>query len=81
MAGATPEVERPFRMWLYPMPALLAIAGFLYVMISRRNFIKEVRYGVVIIVVGIVVYLLRSYKRGEWPFGDAVAERSTAELE
>ena len=24
-----PEVVRPFRMWLYPLPALVAIAGFL----------------------------------------------------
>src|SRR5439155_9681446 len=27
-----PEMPRPFRMWLYPVPALLALAGFLYVL-------------------------------------------------
>src|ERR1700678_298718 len=25
-----PELPRPFRMWLYPLPALMAIAGFLF---------------------------------------------------
>src|SRR5262249_7899323 len=25
-----PEAPRPFRMWLYPVPALIAIAGFFY---------------------------------------------------
>src|SRR5205085_9224099 len=27
-----PEMPRPFRMWMYPLPALLAAAGFLYVL-------------------------------------------------
>ena len=64
-----PEAPRPFRMWLYPAPALLAIAGFLYVLISRPHFFKEVRYGLAIIVAGVVVYLARAVRRGEWPFG------------
>ena len=76
-----PDVERPFRMWLYPMPALLAIVGFLYVMISRRNFLKEVRYGAVIIVVGLVIYLVRSYKRREWPFGAVAPDSDVLEQE
>ncbi|HWR37247.1 MAG TPA: APC family permease [Clostridia bacterium] len=63
-----PDMPRPYRMWLYPLPALLAIVGFLYVMISRKNFLREVRYGLAIIVVGVIVYLIRSYKRREWPF-------------
>ena len=68
-------------MWLYPMPALLAIVGFLYVMISRRNFLKEVRYGAVIIVVGVVIYLVRSYKRREWPFGAVAPDSDVLEQE
>src|SRR5437762_600839 len=31
-----PEMPRPFRMWLYPLPALLATLGFLYVMLARK---------------------------------------------
>ena len=63
-----PEMPRPFRMWLYPLPALLATLGFLYVLIARRNFLKEVRYAAVLVVVGLLVYLVRSWRRGEWPF-------------
>jgi basic amino acid/polyamine antiporter, APA family len=63
-----PDMPRPFRMWLYPIPALVATFGFLYVLISRKNFLKEIRYAAVIVVVGLVVYLLRSWRRGEWPF-------------
>jgi len=63
-----PDMERPFRMWLYPLPAVLAFAGFVYVLVSRQNFQKEVRYAVVLLIVGLAVYLFRSRRRGEWPF-------------
>lgn len=65
-----PEVERPFRMWLYPLPSVVAFLGFLYVLISRNNFLKEVRYAAVLIVVGLAIYLVRSWRRREWPFGN-----------
>ena len=63
-----PDLPRPFRMWLYPVPALLALGGFLYVLISRKNFLKEVRYAAVLVVVGLAIYLLRAHRRREWPF-------------
>ena len=63
-----PDFPRPFRMWLYPLPAMVAIGGFLYVLFMRPNFQKEVRYAAVLIVVGLIVYFVRSYKRCEFPF-------------
>ncbi len=69
-----PDFPRPFKMWLYPLPALIAIIGFLYVLFMRPNFQKEVRYAVVLIVVGLIVYFIRSYKRGEFPFGEKVVK-------
>lgn len=68
-----PDMDRPFRMWLYPLPALLAFAGFVYVLVSRQNFQKEVRYAVVLLIVGLAIYLVRSRRRREWPFGVADA--------
>jgi amino acid transporter len=68
-----PEHERPFRMWLYPVPALLALAGFVYILISRKNFEREVFLATILIVVGTTAYLARARRRLEWPFraGDA----------
>ena len=63
-----PDIPRPFKMWLYPIPALLAIIGFLYVLFMRQNFQKEIKYAAVLIVVGLIIYFVRSYKRGEYPF-------------
>jgi basic amino acid/polyamine antiporter, APA family len=63
-----PEMPRPFRMWLYPLPALLAIAGFTFILVERQNFLREIRYAVVILVFGLAIYLARSWRRREWPF-------------
>ena len=64
-----PEMPRPFRMWLYPVPALMAIAGFIFILVARKNFLREIRYAVAILILGLAIYLVRSWKRREWPFG------------
>jgi len=64
-----PEMPRPFRMWLYPLPALLASAGFLFILFNRVNWQKEVRYALLILLTGVVIYMIRAWKDGEWPFG------------
>ena len=69
-----PEMPRPFRMWLYPLPALVSAIGFLYIVIERKNFMKELRYAAVIVVIGLAVYLVRSWRRQEWPFGLQIAD-------
>jgi amino acid transporter len=63
-----PEMARPFRMWLYPLPALLAIAGFLFILFNRQNWQKEMRYAVVILLTGVVIYMIRAWRGREWPF-------------
>jgi len=63
-----PEVHRPFRMWLYPLPAVIAFLGFAYVLVMRQNFLKEIRYAVVIAIVGSVFYLVRAWRSADWPF-------------
>jgi hypothetical protein len=55
-------------MWFYPVPALLAIVGFVYILLSRKNFQREVLLAMVLIVVGTAAYLVRARRRGEWPF-------------
>ena len=63
-----PLEPRPFKMWLYPLPALIASGGFIYVLIARPDFLKEVRYALVILLAGLLVYLPRAWRRREWPF-------------
>jgi APA family basic amino acid/polyamine antiporter len=66
-----PDLPRPFRMWLYPLPALIAALTFVFIVIFREGFLREVRYTAVILIVGIAIYSVRAWRRGEWPFGKA----------
>jgi amino acid transporter len=50
---------RGFRMPLYPLPVLLALAGFLFILFSRPHFAREMRTAAVILLAGIVVYAVR----------------------
>jgi basic amino acid/polyamine antiporter, APA family len=65
-----PDLPRPFRMWLFPLPALIAIAGFLFILIKRQNALREVRYAAVILLLGLIIYMLRAWQSREWPFGE-----------
>jgi amino acid transporter len=60
-----PDMPRPFRMWLYPVPALVAAGSFIFILRDRW---REVRYAGVILVVGLMIYCVRAWRRGEWPF-------------
>lgn len=69
LRATRPDIPRPFKMWLYPVPAVIALIGFLYVMFMRDGFQKQVIYAAVLIVLGLIIYFVRSYFRGEYPFG------------
>jgi len=68
-----PEMPRPFRLWLYPLPPLVALAGFLFIVFSRSDASREFVYAGVIAVTGSALYFVRARKRGEWPFAKARA--------
>jgi amino acid transporter len=67
-----PDMPRPFRMWLYPLPALAASAGFIFVLFSRTNSMKQIRYATMILVTGLIIYAVRAWRNSEWPFGQTV---------
>ena len=69
-----PERPRPFKMWLYPLPPVLAAAGFLFILISRPHAARELRYGAAIAVSGCVLYFVRARYRREWPFAAASSD-------
>jgi APA family basic amino acid/polyamine antiporter len=73
-----PEMPRPFRMWLYPIPALLAILGFTYIVVKRQDSLKEIRYAAIILIIGLIIYMLRAWRNRDWPFKAALP--SPAEL-
>jgi hypothetical protein len=68
-----PDLPRPFRMWLYPFPALIASVGFVFILIYRTNSLTQIRYAFVILITGMIIYMIRAWRNREWPFGVGVA--------
>jgi amino acid transporter len=63
-----PDLARPFRIWLYPLPPLVAMGGFLYILFSRPNFAREIVFAMIVVLTGTTTYLIRAQRRSEWPF-------------
>lgn len=52
-----PELPRPFRLWLYPLPPLLALLGFGFVVFSRAHFARELLLCCVVVSTGSGAFL------------------------
>lgn len=61
----------PFRMWLYPLPALIALAGWCYAFVSTG--IVPIGLAMLWLVAGTGVYLFTAFKQRIWPFAKAAA--------
>jgi amino acid transporter len=62
----SPQLQRPFRMWFYPLPGIISLLGWLYVLgtAARRSLL----FALGVFVVGSAAYFIRSRIRREWPF-------------
>jgi APA family basic amino acid/polyamine antiporter len=55
-----PGLRRPFRLWLYPLPPLAALAGFVYILMGRPNFQREIGIAAVVALAGSAAYVVRA---------------------
>ena len=62
-------VRSPFRMWAYPLPALIAFAGWLFAFISSGT--SAIVFGLVTLAAGAVIYCVRARLTARWPFAAA----------
>ena len=60
-----PDLPIPFRMWLYPIPSLIALAGWLFIFVTARQFML---LGFGFVISGVVAFLIHQRLRHEWPF-------------
>jgi amino acid transporter len=63
-----PELPRPFRMPLYPLPPLAAIAGFLFILVNRAHALEGLAVAAAIGVSGTLIYAVRAWRMRTWPF-------------
>jgi amino acid transporter len=60
----------PFRMWLYPVPVLIAIAGWVAIYISTGR--TPILASLAAMTAGILIYLARARNLRQWPFEEVV---------
>lgn len=60
------EVEFPYRMPLFPIPVILAIAMWLFILVSTGS--KLMLGGILVITIGLIVYFIKAKINREWPF-------------
>ena len=61
-----PDIHRPFQMPLYPYTSLVALAGWLFILIASG--VPYILGGFGLLVFGVAVYLGRARAVGEWPW-------------
>lgn len=57
----------PFRMPLYPLPAIIAIAMWIFILVSTGSTL--VKLALLIIALGFIVFMIKSKLERQWPFG------------
>jgi APA family basic amino acid/polyamine antiporter len=68
-----PEMPRPFRMWLYPIPGVVSILGWIYILATSAR--GSLLFALAIFALGTAAYLVRARRRREWPFDAREASR------
>jgi amino acid transporter len=61
-----PDMPRPFRIWLYPLPALVALGGWCFVFLTTDG--KLQLGALAALALGIAAFLIWSRIIGTWPF-------------
>jgi len=62
-----PHMPRPYRMWLYPLPALVALLGWIFVFATTQ--FRVILFGVGVLALGCLAFLLWSRSTKRWPLG------------
>ncbi len=71
-----PGLVRPYREWLYPVPSLLALAGWIYVFQASGWSAIRVMLGWTIL--GIIAFLIWARIEHSWPFGPRRSARNSS---
>ena len=63
-----PAEKLPFKMWFFPLPAVLAILGWMAIFLSTGRKLTLAALGVMML--GVLAFGIRARALGEWPFAE-----------
>jgi fructoselysine transporter len=65
------EIHRPFGMWFYPVPALIALVGWIYVAAAPEQR-TNLDTAAIFLILGVGAYTLRARIKKSWPFAGSL---------
>ena len=67
----SPEMTRPFRIWLYPIPSVVALIGWIFIFATTDW--KVICFGLGSLALGVLFFLGWSRRSQRWPFEGSAA--------
>ncbi|HEX8098225.1 MAG TPA: hypothetical protein VF507_09325, partial [Pyrinomonadaceae bacterium] len=67
-----PDAPRPFRMWLYPLPSIIALVGWVFIFATSDW--PVILLGLGTLALGAAFFFAWSWHAGRWPFARDEAE-------
>ncbi len=64
-----PDMPRPYRMWLYPLPSLVALLGWIFIFATTPP--RVIAFGLGALVLGAVSFAVWSWRGRTWPFEES----------
>ncbi|HEV8366168.1 MAG TPA: APC family permease [Gemmatimonadaceae bacterium] len=64
-----PDMPRPYRMWLYPLPSLIALLGWIFIFATTPP--KVIAFGLGALLLGAVCFAVWSWRGRTWPFAES----------
>ena len=67
-----PNMVRPYRMWLYPVPSIIALAGWIFIFSTADKMV--ILLGLGTLGLGAIFFLIWSWRSQRWPFDESVQQ-------
>ncbi|MFQ5929762.1 MAG: APC family permease [Acidobacteriota bacterium] len=61
-----PAMQRPYRIWFYPIPNLMALVGWIFIFATTDW--RVIVFGLATLLLGILFFFVWSWHTGRWPF-------------
>jgi amino acid transporter len=61
-----PGMNRPYRIWLYPLPNLVALVGWIFIFVTTE--VRVIAFGTATLLAGLLFFFVWSWHGKRWPF-------------
>ena len=69
-----PDMPRPYKMWLYPIPSLVALVGWIFIFATTAWPVIVLGLGTLSL--GVIFFFIWSWFTGRWPFATPIQSLS-----